>query len=76
MRFSLASALTYVFAFSFAARAAAPATATVATKATKATVPAPEPKKAVPFIEDDYKRALAEAKARKRPLFIEAWAPW
>jgi hypothetical protein len=73
MRFSLASALTYVFAFSFAARAAAPATATVATKAT---VPAPEPKKAVPFIEDDYKRALAEAKAKKRPLFIEAWAPW
>lgn len=37
---------------------------------------APEPKKAVPFIEDDYKRALAEAKAKKRPLFIEAWAPW
>ena len=38
--------------------------------------PAPELKKAVPFIEDDYKRALAEARAKKRPLFIEAWAPW
>jgi hypothetical protein len=31
---------------------------------------------AVPFITDDYTRAVAEAKARKVPLFIEAWAPW
>ena len=30
----------------------------------------------VPFIQDDYARALAEAKAKKLPLFIEAWAPW
>lgn len=30
----------------------------------------------LPFIEDDYARALAEARARKVPLFIEAWAPW
>ena len=30
----------------------------------------------VPFIQDDYTRALAEARARKVPLFIEAWAPW
>ena len=30
----------------------------------------------LPFIEDDYGRALAEARARKLPLFIEAWAPW
>ena len=28
------------------------------------------------FIQDDYGRALAEARARKVPLFIEAWAPW
>jgi len=28
------------------------------------------------FIADDYGRALAEARARKVPLFIEAWAPW
>ena len=30
----------------------------------------------LPFVEDDYPRALAEARARKLPLFIEAWAPW
>jgi hypothetical protein len=32
--------------------------------------------KALPFIADDYPRALAEARAQKLPLFIEAWAPW
>lgn len=30
----------------------------------------------LPFIEDDYSRALAEAQARQLPLFIESWAPW
>lgn len=30
----------------------------------------------VPFIEDDYTKALAEARSRQVPLFIEAWAPW
>ena len=30
----------------------------------------------VPFIEDDFGRALALAKARKLPVFIEGWAPW
>jgi len=30
----------------------------------------------LPFIDDDYRRAVAEARARKVPLFIEAWAPW
>ncbi len=25
---------------------------------------------------DDYGKALAEARARKLPLFVEAWAPW
>lgn len=31
---------------------------------------------ALPFIEDDYTKALAEARSRQVPLFIEAWAPW
>jgi hypothetical protein len=31
---------------------------------------------ALPFFEDDYARALAEARARSLPLFVEAWAPW
>ena len=30
----------------------------------------------LPFIEDDFPRALAEARARKLPIFVEAWAPW
>lgn len=30
----------------------------------------------LPFIQNDYDRALAEARARKVPLFIEVWAPW
>jgi hypothetical protein len=33
-------------------------------------------KPVVPFIEDDFGRALALAKERKRPVFIEGWAPW
>ena len=37
---------------------------------------APAPTTTLPFINDDYGRALAEAKARNLPLFIEAWAPW
>lgn len=30
----------------------------------------------LPFIENDYPRALAEARAKKLPIFAEAWAPW
>ena len=32
--------------------------------------------KVLPFISDDYTKALAEARSQKLPLFIEAWAPW
>ena len=28
------------------------------------------------FIEDDAPKALAEAKTRGVPIFVEAWAPW
>ncbi len=30
----------------------------------------------LPWIADDYTRAVAQAKARKVPIFVEAWAPW
>ncbi len=30
----------------------------------------------LPFIADDYPKALAAAKAGKKPVFLEAWAPW
>jgi hypothetical protein len=38
--------------------------------------PAPAKKSALPFIEDDYPRALAEARSKKVAIFVEAWAPW
>ncbi len=28
------------------------------------------------FVEDDYDRALARARSNRRPLFVDAWAPW
>ena len=31
---------------------------------------------ALPFIADDYAAALADARARNLPIFIESWAPW
>jgi hypothetical protein len=68
---SLALALVLVAAGT-SARAAAPRS--------KPTGPAvagtPATHLALPFIQNDYPRALAEARARKVPLFIEAWAPW
>ncbi len=30
----------------------------------------------LPFIENDYAAALARARARGVPIFVEAWAPW
>ena len=44
--------------------------------ASKPPSPAPAAKSALPFIEDDYPKALAEARAKKLPIFAEAWAPW
>ena len=37
---------------------------------------APAPKSAVPFIENDYARALGEAQKRNVQLFVDLWAPW
>ena len=31
---------------------------------------------ALPFIENDYARALDKARAANLPLFVEVWAPW
>lgn len=30
----------------------------------------------VAFIEDNFAKAVAEARTRKVPIFVEAWAPW
>jgi hypothetical protein len=41
-----------------------------------AAAPAPRRPAVLPFVHDDWPRALAEAKARDLPLFVESWAPW
>ena len=33
-------------------------------------------KEVLPFIDDDYGRAVARATAKNVPIFVEAWAPW
>ncbi len=30
----------------------------------------------LPFQRDDFTTAVAQANARKLPLFVEVWAPW
>ena len=30
----------------------------------------------LPFINDDYPKALNSAKRQKLPIFVEVWAPW
>jgi hypothetical protein len=30
----------------------------------------------LPFVKDDYVKAVAQAKAKNVPIFVEAWAPW
>lgn len=30
----------------------------------------------LPFINDDYPKALAAAQQRNLPIFVEVWAPW
>jgi thiol-disulfide isomerase/thioredoxin len=38
--------------------------------------PSPAAQSSLAFIEDDYPRALAQARALGKPLFVDAWAPW
>lgn len=30
----------------------------------------------LPFINDDYAKAVSTAKQRNLPIFVEVWAPW
>ena len=45
-------------------------------KAPKPLPPLLETPPAITFIEDDYPRALADARETNRPLFIDEWASW
>lgn len=31
---------------------------------------------ALPFLNDDFGKARAQAVQRKLPIFVECWAPW
>lgn len=41
-----------------------------------ATLAAAAPAPAAAAVQDDYPRALAEARARSVPLLVDVWAPW
>ena len=64
----LAAALTLAAGLS---SALSPATGAAAVTASLAT-----PKPVLPWVEDDWTRAQATAKARRVPIFVESWAPW
>ena len=67
-RICLLIALALLLPLAAPAPAASAASAASAAAAKKASV--------VPFIEDDFDRALAEAKKRNVPLVVDAWATW
>ncbi len=33
-------------------------------------------KEVLPFIKDDFAKAVARAKTKNEPIFVDAWAPW
>ncbi len=33
-------------------------------------------KEVLPFIENDFAKAIARAEKAKEPIFVDAWAPW
>jgi hypothetical protein len=37
---------------------------------------AAQAKEVLPWIENDYSRAIARARSTDLPVFVEAWAPW
>ncbi|HTS79590.1 MAG TPA: thiol reductase thioredoxin, partial [Myxococcaceae bacterium] len=38
--------------------------------------PAKPPPSGIVFLEDDYRGALARARAEQKPLFLDSWATW
>ena len=53
------------------------ATVTVACTTPSNTIHASaEPAEALPFIENDYPRALGLGRDKGLPVFVDVWAPW
>ena len=70
---------TFALATALGVSVASAATTPAAPAAPATRGPSPRmtaPPMVLPFIDDDYDRALAEARRLKIPIFIEAWAPW
>ena len=80
MRHSLIAAvsLTLVGLPVLAAGAPVPAAGSSGSAARQTVVaqPSAAAREALPFISDDYPGALAEARSKKLPIFVESWAPW
>ena len=38
--------------------------------------PMAQAKEVLPFIDNDYAKAVARARAKNVPVFVEVWAPW
>jgi thiol-disulfide isomerase/thioredoxin len=69
--------ISLAFAGSLLAAACGPSSAPApVTASAERGAPAAQGGAPLPFIEDDYTRALAEARRTGRPLFVDAWAPW
>ncbi len=49
---------------------------TVAIVFALAAVSASAAKPVLPFIADDYAKAVAQARTKNVPIFVDAWAPW
>jgi hypothetical protein len=75
MKSSLLAVLVLALVCALVASPASPAGAPAGSRKPAKSISA-GPRMVLPFIRDDYARALVEARARKVPLFIEAWAPW
>lgn len=56
--------------------AGAASTPSTSAKSKPAAAKVAKPVPVLPWIEDEYTRAVADAKARKLPMFVESWAPW
>lgn len=50
--------------------------ATTSSSATTTSAHAAAPANAVEFVDDDFEGTMARAKAEKKALFVDAWAPW